>query len=149
MKRMKALSLWQPHASLMAENLKKIETRSWGTNYRGELLICSTANTPKWAMEDAFDDPILYRAMAEHALLPTNRLPAGRILAVCTLVDCVKITREFAARLSSLEFSAGNYEPGRFAWVTVNIRKLKESIPVKGHQGLFFVDVDEEALCQL
>jgi hypothetical protein len=146
---MKALSLWQPHASLMAENLKKIETRSWSTDYRGKLLICSTANTPRWAYEDATDNPILYRAMKQHALLPENRLPAGKILAVCDLVDCIKITEEFAGKLSALEFAAGYYAPRRFAWVTENIRKLKEPIPVKGRQQLFFVDIEEEALCLL
>lgn len=40
-KEMKAISLWQPHASLMQTGAKQIETRSWKTNYRGPLLICS------------------------------------------------------------------------------------------------------------
>nr|WP_254625658.1 hypothetical protein [Nostoc sp. TCL240-02] len=38
---MKAISLWQPHASLVPLGLKRHETRSWGTSYRGPLLICS------------------------------------------------------------------------------------------------------------
>uniref|UniRef100_A0A6M3J354 ASCH domain-containing protein n=1 Tax=viral metagenome TaxID=1070528 RepID=A0A6M3J354_9ZZZZ len=36
---MKAISLWQPWASAMALGWKKIETRSWGTSYRGPPLI--------------------------------------------------------------------------------------------------------------
>src|SRR5215212_7218280 len=36
---MKVLSLLQPWASLVVMGLKKIETRSWQTSYRGELLI--------------------------------------------------------------------------------------------------------------
>jgi len=31
----KALTLWQPWASLMALEEKKIETRSWSTKYQG------------------------------------------------------------------------------------------------------------------
>lgn len=31
---MKAISLWQPWASLMAVGAKRYETRSWGTLYR-------------------------------------------------------------------------------------------------------------------
>src|SRR5262245_18042005 len=33
------LSLWQPWASLIAIGAKKIETRSWPTNYRGLVAI--------------------------------------------------------------------------------------------------------------
>lgn len=39
---MKAISLWQPWASLMQTGAKTWETRSWKTNYRGPLVICST-----------------------------------------------------------------------------------------------------------
>ena len=37
----KALSMWQPWASLVGTGAKRYETRSWSTNYRGLLLICS------------------------------------------------------------------------------------------------------------
>src|ERR1700694_3122793 len=36
---MKALSLWQPWASLIAMGLKEFETRHWATSYRGPLVI--------------------------------------------------------------------------------------------------------------
>lgn len=36
---MKALTLWQPWASLVALGEKKIETRTWSTTYRGTLAI--------------------------------------------------------------------------------------------------------------
>lgn len=45
---MKAISLKQPFASLVASGQKTIETRKWKTNYRGDLLICSSQN-PKIA----------------------------------------------------------------------------------------------------
>lgn len=34
---MKVLSLTEPYATLIKEKKKLIETRSWKTNYRGEL----------------------------------------------------------------------------------------------------------------
>jgi len=34
---MKALTLYQPFASLVALGLKQVETRSWRTSYRGPL----------------------------------------------------------------------------------------------------------------
>lgn len=39
---MKAISLHQPWASMITAGKKDIETRTWPTEYRGELLICST-----------------------------------------------------------------------------------------------------------
>lgn len=41
---MKALSLKQPWANLIASGKKTIETRSWGTKYRGDIVICSSKN---------------------------------------------------------------------------------------------------------
>lgn len=39
---MKAISIKQPWASLIAVGEKTIECRSWQTHYRGDLLICSS-----------------------------------------------------------------------------------------------------------
>ena len=36
---MKVLSIKEPYATLIKENKKMIETRSWKTKYRGELYI--------------------------------------------------------------------------------------------------------------
>lgn len=41
---MKAISLKQPWANMVASREKTIETRKWATNYRGQLLICSSKN---------------------------------------------------------------------------------------------------------
>jgi hypothetical protein len=38
----KAISLKQPWANLVASGKKIIETRKWSTNYRGDLIICSS-----------------------------------------------------------------------------------------------------------
>lgn len=41
---MKAISLKQPWANLVASGKKTIETRKWSTKYRGDLVICSSQN---------------------------------------------------------------------------------------------------------
>ncbi len=45
--KIKAISLHQPWASLIAMGLKKFETRSWLTNYRGKLVICAAKKNSK------------------------------------------------------------------------------------------------------
>jgi len=71
---MKALSIKQPWANLIAAGEKTIETRTWATDYRGPILIVSS-KTPKIE-------------------------PAGFALAIADLVDCRPMTRqdESAAR---------------------------------------------------
>lgn len=45
---MRVLTLKEPFASLIGEKTKTIETRSWRTNYRGELYIyASISKVPK------------------------------------------------------------------------------------------------------
>lgn len=36
---MKALSIYQPHASLIVDKHKRFETRSWCVKYRGQELL--------------------------------------------------------------------------------------------------------------
>jgi len=38
----RALSLQQPYANLVAQGQKTLETRKWSTNYRGDILICAS-----------------------------------------------------------------------------------------------------------
>lgn len=64
---MKALSVKQPWANMIASGEKSIETRTWATDYRGELLIVSSR---KPAIE-----------------------PAGYDVAVATVVECRKMTK--------------------------------------------------------
>ena len=45
---MKVLSLTEPYATLIKTGVKKIETRSWKTSYRGKLYIhASSTKIPK------------------------------------------------------------------------------------------------------
>ena len=39
LKEVRAISLWQPWATLIANGHKRYETRAWRTAYRGPLLI--------------------------------------------------------------------------------------------------------------
>ena len=40
----KAISLKQPWANWVASGKKTLDTRRWKTNYRGDLVICSSKN---------------------------------------------------------------------------------------------------------
>lgn len=150
---MKAITLWQPYASLIACGEKKYETRSWKTDYRGAIAIHAAArevNTlglaPPFA--SAVCGALYSVGMSIH------RLPYSCIIATAELVGCHKIVRHGGRGMSSqgtgwLETESGIYipteqeelfgdwTPGRYAWELTNIKVLPEPVPAKGKQRLW------------
>ena len=102
---MKALSLTQPWASAIAHQIKRYETRSWPTSYRGELCIHASKGFPKWAREFADIESLRFPQLDE--------LPLGMIVGVCDLTACYQ-TATLAPTLSYVEDHWGDYAPGRF-----------------------------------
>ena len=123
---MKAISLWQPWAYAMVSGIKKNETRSWSTSYRGQLLIHAAQKFPAAAREFAMTERALGR-------LP-SRLPFGAIIGFVNLVD-VKRTEDVVQGVSALERLYGDYSYGRYAWITDSFKAFDEPIPYKGSQG--------------
>ncbi len=138
---MKTISLWQPWASLMAVELKMIETRGWYTSYRGPLAIHATKGFPAEAQELAeyfmLASPEVERRFEACGYRTVDDLPRGAVVAVTELVDCKKMTPEFLRELSDDERPFGYYEVGRFAWICRNTRRLDKPVPVRGAQGLW------------
>lgn len=149
---MKALTLTQPWATLVAIGAKRIETRSWHTRYRGPLAIHAAKGFPPRARKFT-TEPICYEAVKSCRTLADvvkrgGDLPAyplGCVLAVCRLVDCRPTTlftrgadmAEAAYDLTLQEESFGDYSPGRFAWILDAVQPLPEPIPAKGMLGLW------------
>ena len=102
-KSIKVLSIKEPHASLLLTPYKKIETRSWHTNYRGEIYLhASSSNSmPPYNAETApmYDrvHELYERYEKEHGEKLGQRFCT--IYAKATLVDCIKMTEENIAAL--------------------------------------------------
>jgi hypothetical protein len=97
---------------LIALGIKQYETRSWKTNYRGKLLICSTAKLTKKQYQE-------YLKICSSVELPDwNEInfPCGKAIAICDLVDCISITPLFIKEQSETEITSGDWEVGRYAW---------------------------------
>jgi hypothetical protein len=130
----KALTLWQPWASLAAIGAKLYETRSWPTAYRGWLAIHAAANSPRWALELAMTPPF------NEALNGRTILPKGAIVAVVRLLDCQLMTRDLIARIKAQrpnEIKFGDWAPTRFAWQLDPFYRLRRPIPARGSQRLW------------
>lgn len=133
----KALTLHQPWASLMAWGVKTIETRGWATAYRGPLAIHAAKTIPPYARRAVLDRPTIIGVLQGRNIDPANLagLPLGAVVAIVNLVDCKPI--EDLGWLPYFEYIYGNFAPGRFGWITRNVRALDPPIPARGHQGLW------------
>ena len=128
---MKVLSLTEPCATLIKEKKKLIETRSWKTDYRGELYIHASATSiPKdWKENTEF-----------MALVDNDPLNFGYIICKCNLVDCIYMTEEYVKNMKKnnyQEYICGKYEKGRYAWILENITPLKNPIKAKGQLNIW------------
>lgn len=102
---MKALTLTQPYATLVAIGAKLIETRSWRTGYRGPLAIHAAAGFGPLGGKQKFEElcgkepfrTVLneyaerwFQARGDLADMVAHPLmPHGMVIAVCELCGCV------------------------------------------------------------
>ncbi len=130
---MTVISLLQPWASLVILGYKTIETRSWSTAYRGELMI--HASQGKSGMGFC-DQPIFKK------YLRNVDVPFGAIIGVVSLDSIIQIT-DLALSDSTLnemtleEKIFGDYTTSRFAWILRNPLPLDKPIPARGYQRLW------------
>lgn len=110
---MKAISIQQPWAHLILCDEKKYEYRSWSTEHRGDLLICSSAN-PK--IEDTIP---------------------GHALCVVNITDVIQVTKK-----NYKEFDLDD-PPARgeklYAWKIEDVRAI-HPFSVKGKLNFYYVD---------
>lgn len=131
---MKAITLYEPWASAIADGLKTIETRGWGTDYRGPLAIHAGRRRVDW-----FEAP---RAAMRH--YEPNQFPYGCIVAIGELVGCQRMTPMWLETVSPAEKEWGWYEEGRVAWILQRVLKLQKPIPVRGARNLWDWDCPKE-----
>lgn len=134
-KRMKALTLTQPWATLVAIGAKQWETRSWPTNYRGELAIHAAKGFPGWAREECSDEPFK-SALREMGYLCWQDLPVGCVIATCSLVSCLPTSSISDASLGDREIEFGDYTYGRYAFKLENVIQIKP-FSCRGALGLW------------
>lgn len=124
---MKVISIKEPYATLIKDGVKIYETRSWKTNYRGEIYIHASLTQSK---SETYETAIKY--------LKSEPNP-GYILCLCKLVDCIPMTKEFIDYINreTKEADYGRYSEDRYAWKLELIEVLNEPIKAKGKLGIW------------
>jgi len=140
---MKAISIWQPHASLIVLGLKPFETRSW-TAWKsligqriwihagkalGDLqtlndyLIGRDAGEVTDDVHDAF-----VRALKGAGISYLRDLPRGALLGSAILAECIPTEQVSDPGVF------GDFSPGRYAWRMVDPIPLLAPCPISANK---------------
>jgi hypothetical protein len=140
----KALTIWQPWATLIAIGAKQYETRNWRTDYRGPLAVhAARTKKAKWL----FWEQPYYDILIDASYDSFKWLPCGKIVAICQLADIIK-AQDIEPDLTKQELVLGDFTSGRYAWRLEDMRMLKSPIPARGRQGLWMWDFGGEVEVQ-
>lgn len=167
----KAITIHQPWASLIASGDKQYETRGWKTKYRGPLAIHASKKDPckmpllgQEKLERYVDEAVDKGRIPGWCIMPT-----GAVIAIGELVNIWRICEhpgpdidkaryiEIGAESltsdkhapdfgdyfipSEKEIALGDWRPGRYAWEIRNIKILDNPYRIKGQQGLWNFDI--------
>lgn len=117
---MKALSIMQPWAGLVAAGRKTIELRSWSTSHRGALAVCSGLR---------YDPRGVRHGLAE--------APRGVVLCVVDIVEVRPATiNDASAACVSVGLMEELLRGHLFAWLLSGPRACQPN-KVRGSLGLF------------
>src|SRR5690348_5008438 len=124
---MKVLSLLQPWASLVVTGHKRIETRSWNTKYRGEILIHASN---KWTKEQWKLLDNLYFGTALQNESGKIHITCGHIVGKVNLIDTFQFEEDTKEHCKAFfhdsgnvwdftkkELAFGDYTTGRYGWL--------------------------------
>lgn len=139
---MKALSIKQPWASLIAHGIKDIENRTWKTNFRGRIYIHASAKKAgelPYILSDTQGDFVYYN---ESDGLKSHSEITSAIIGEVDIIDCV-INHEsiWAEKTFMYECDDSGEKPiGKpiYNWVLANAVLYDEPIlNVKGKLSLW------------
>ncbi len=113
---MKAITVCQPYADMIAKGEKIIENRTWPTNYRGHLAIHAGRSKAWMDHEDLVERP---------------EMSFGAVVALARLVGCVRV-EDLPPALSARDDANGPW-----CWILEDVTPFQEPIPAVGKQGLW------------
>lgn len=135
-----AVTVWQPHATLIMLGAKQHETRHWPAPRRiiGERIAIH-AGKATTTLELAEDEPF-------RRVLGGRELPMGALLGTVVVAASIVMDPAFIDGLSDQERAFGHFAPGRHAWRLEEPHLLYQPRPWKGAQGVWSLEAGVVAL---
>ena len=130
----KALSLRQPYAWLIANGYLLVDDRSWGTQYRGPILI----HASKGIYEQYYD---YIKSNTDIPIPARDELGYGGVVGIANLVLCCRPGElpDGISRMQRAHFGGVHQEYFGFLFEQATPLAL---MPCPGKLGIFEIDVD-------
>jgi tetratricopeptide (TPR) repeat protein len=122
----RCLSIRQPWAWLVCAGMKRIENRTWSTDYRGTIAI--HASTTNSVVKD-------YVRNRDTDLFSVDDFAYGAIIGFADIAD---------VKIFGREHEEDGFACGPYCWHMTNPRLLKTPIPMLGKLNLFYLDAGIE-----
>lgn len=142
---MKALSIKQPWASLIAHGIKDIENRTWKTKFRGRIYIHASAksagNTAYLLNKEQNND---FAFNTENYKTFESNLPYSAIIGEVDIIDCViNHPSVWAETTATTQDGKDLIEKPIYNWVLANAKLYdKPILNVKGKLSFWETDID-------
>lgn len=131
---MKAISLWQPWASLWCSPAKVHETRHWYTATLGWVAVHAAKKLVP--LDD--DDPLDEICRRTFGMDWPKTLPRGAIVGAVQMVRCARTSD---VKPIGDDLVCGDFGEGRYAWERAAYVALANPVPWVGRHGFFGVDM--------
>lgn len=120
------LTIKNPWATLIVNNIKHYEFRTWKTKYRGKFYIHSSINNDK-------------NSIGKFKKYNLDYID-GAIIGEAEIVDCIFVSDDFKNKLLNENSEVYKNSSG-YAFVLKNIKKYDKPIYCKGKLGFWEYDI--------
>jgi activating signal cointegrator 1 len=140
---MKAITLTQPWATLVAIGAKRYETRSWNTVYTGPIAIHAAKGLSSVGGKRGLHDLCRtepFRSVITEEMI--HLMPLGRIVAVANIVGCFRsstVDADLPIEPAEHERDFGDWHAGRYVYALDNVVELTHPRVARGQLGLWNV----------
>ena len=149
---MKALTLHQPWASLIASGAKSIETRSWPPppGLIGQRIAIHAGK--RLAGLKSLGPKVVDEMTGLHGVNWRGGVPLGEIVATVRLDHAARVRREFKGYVEALVFRSlpgedrliqvptgpfGDFAIGRWLWLLSDVQPCDPPVPAVGRRGIW------------
>lgn len=142
---MKAITICEPYATLIARGIKRVENRTWSTTYRGPIYIHAGKSKEWLTLNEALRLDGTPRLDVAYDI-PLSEMHFGCIIAIVKMIDCVHINNIHIPRIADKYPWLADHPHTNGPWCFIFAERptLIGPWPWRGALGIF--PIDEDAL---
>jgi hypothetical protein len=141
---MECVVVKQPWATLAVTGATRYIVREWKTHHRGPMAIQASRRFPRQNVELCCEEE-MRAVLRDKGYDYVIQLPVQAVVGAVKVCDCIYVTEENRASFQSGDLAVrfGLLQPGRWAWLCTEPKRLARPVPRTGRLGVFQVPMGE------